>query len=258
MAMLLITHDLGIVAQMAHKVALMYAGQIVEVATTDEFFDRPLHPYAQMLFAALPDTAKRGRPLAAIAGTVPRLDREFDGCRFADRCPLVFGDCPAPRRRCTSLTPAIRSAASFTDPLSPRGRGPGRGGGSTGHQVSPSPPAPPPARERGAGRAAARRARLQGLVPDPQGTPEAHRRATSRRSTACRSRSRRPARSPWSANRAAARRPSARESCSCCAASPASKARPRSTASGSTASTARRCAAPAARCRSSSRTRSPR
>ena len=97
MAMLLITHDLGIVAQMAHKVALMYAGQIVELASTDEFFARPLHPYAQMLFAALPDTAKRGQPLAAIAGTVPRLDREFDGCRFADRCPRVFDDCSGTR-----------------------------------------------------------------------------------------------------------------------------------------------------------------
>jgi peptide/nickel transport system ATP-binding protein len=97
MAMLLITHDLGIVAQMARQVALMYAGQIVEVATTEEFFSRPLHPYAQMLFAALPDTAKRGQPLAAIAGTVPRLDREFAGCRFADRCPRVFDDCPGTR-----------------------------------------------------------------------------------------------------------------------------------------------------------------
>ena len=93
MAMLLITHDLGIVAQMAHTVALMYAGQIVETARTGEFFARPLHPYAQMLFAALPDTAKRGQPLAAIAGTVPRLDREFEGCRFADRCPSARDDC---------------------------------------------------------------------------------------------------------------------------------------------------------------------
>ncbi len=93
MAMLLITHDLGIVSTMAHRVALMYAGQIVEVAKTEEFFARPLHPYAQMLFAALPDTAKRGRPLAAIAGTVPRLDQAFIGCRFADRCPRVFDEC---------------------------------------------------------------------------------------------------------------------------------------------------------------------
>jgi peptide/nickel transport system ATP-binding protein len=93
MAMLLITHDLGIVATMAHTVALMYAGQIVELARTGEFFARPLHPYAQMLFAALPDSAKRGQPLAAIAGTVPRLDREFAGCRFADRCPRAFDAC---------------------------------------------------------------------------------------------------------------------------------------------------------------------
>ncbi|MCP5290017.1 MAG: dipeptide ABC transporter ATP-binding protein [Burkholderiaceae bacterium] len=97
MAMLLITHDLGIVAQMAHTVALMYAGQIVETARAEAFFARPLHPYAQMLFAALPDTAKRGQPLAAIAGTVPRLDREFAGCRFADRCPSVFDACRGTR-----------------------------------------------------------------------------------------------------------------------------------------------------------------
>ena len=58
MAMLLITHDLGIVSEVAHRIALMYAGQIVEVAETKEFFARPLHPYAQLLLAALPDTRK--------------------------------------------------------------------------------------------------------------------------------------------------------------------------------------------------------
>jgi peptide/nickel transport system ATP-binding protein len=99
MAMLLITHDLGIVSQVAHRIALMYAGQIVEVAETAEFFARPLHPYAQMLLDALPDYAKRGRPLAAIGGTVPRLDQDFDRCRFSERCPAVHPDCvkgPAP------------------------------------------------------------------------------------------------------------------------------------------------------------------
>ena len=60
MAMLLITHDLGIVSEVAHRIALMYAGQIVEVAETQEFFARPLHPYAQLLLAALPNTEKRG------------------------------------------------------------------------------------------------------------------------------------------------------------------------------------------------------
>jgi peptide/nickel transport system ATP-binding protein len=95
MAMLLITHDLGIVAQVAHRIALMYAGQVVEVAGTATFFARPLHPYAQMLLDALPDTARRGEPLAAIAGSVPRLDQAFDRCRFADRCPAVHEACLA-------------------------------------------------------------------------------------------------------------------------------------------------------------------
>ncbi len=93
MALLLITHDLGIVATMAHRIALMYAGEVVEVAETREFFARPLHPYAKLLLAALPDTAKRGRPLAAIAGTVPRLDQPFAGCRFVDRCPRAMSAC---------------------------------------------------------------------------------------------------------------------------------------------------------------------
>jgi peptide/nickel transport system ATP-binding protein len=93
MAMLLITHDLGIVSQFAHRIALMYAGQIVEVAETAEFFARPLHPYARMLLDALPDFAKRGRPLAAIGGTVPRLDQDFVRCRFSDRCPAAHAEC---------------------------------------------------------------------------------------------------------------------------------------------------------------------
>ena len=93
MAMLLITHDLAIVAQMAHRVALMYAGQVVEVAEAGEFFARPLHPYAVNLFDALPDESKRGRRLASIAGTVPALNQEFVGCRFADRCADVMDRC---------------------------------------------------------------------------------------------------------------------------------------------------------------------
>ncbi len=100
MAMLLITHDLAVVSQMAHKVALMYAGQVVEVASAAEFFARPLHPYAANLFEALPDSAKRGRQLASIRGTVPPLDREFDGCRFADRCQAVM-------ERCHTTRPAL-------------------------------------------------------------------------------------------------------------------------------------------------------
>jgi peptide/nickel transport system ATP-binding protein len=95
MAMLLITHDLGIVAEVAQRIALMYAGQIIEVAETSEFFARPLHPYARMLLDALPDRAKRTARLAAIPGTVPALDQRFDRCRFSDRCPHVHDECLA-------------------------------------------------------------------------------------------------------------------------------------------------------------------
>ena len=95
MAMLLITHDLGIVSEVAHRIALMYAGQIVEVAETQEFFARPLHPYAQLLLAALPNTEKRGAKLAAIPGKVPPLNQLFTGCRFADRCPWAHAECVA-------------------------------------------------------------------------------------------------------------------------------------------------------------------
>jgi peptide/nickel transport system ATP-binding protein len=96
MAMLLITHDLGIVSEVAHRIALMYAGQIVEVAETHEFFAQPLHPYAQLLLAALPNTEKRGARLAAIPGKVPPLNQVFTGCRFADRCPWAHAECVAP------------------------------------------------------------------------------------------------------------------------------------------------------------------
>ena len=95
MAMLLITHDLAIVAQMAHRVALMYAGQVVEVADAKEFFAHPLHPYAVNLFDALPETKKRGRRLASIPGTVPPLNQVFTGCRFSDRCADVMARCHA-------------------------------------------------------------------------------------------------------------------------------------------------------------------
>ena len=93
MALLLITHDLAIVSQMAHRVALMYAGQVIEVADAKTFFANPLHPYAANLFDALPDSSKRGMRLASIPGTVPLLNQTFNGCRFADRCGNVIDRC---------------------------------------------------------------------------------------------------------------------------------------------------------------------
>jgi len=93
LGLLLITHDLGVVSGMADQVALMYAGQIIEVAPAAEFFRAPKHPYARLLLRALPDTTKRGGTLAAIPGTVPALSQEFHACRFAPRCDRVFADC---------------------------------------------------------------------------------------------------------------------------------------------------------------------
>ncbi len=93
MAMLLITHDLAVVSGMADQVALMYAGQIVEVASAADFFVRPSHPYAKLLLQALPGEDLRGRQLAAIHGTVPALTQIFQGCRFAPRCPYQMASC---------------------------------------------------------------------------------------------------------------------------------------------------------------------
>jgi peptide/nickel transport system ATP-binding protein len=93
LGLLLITHDLAVVAGMAHRVALMYAGQIVEVAPAAEFFAAPKHPYAQALLRALPDASRRGEALEAIAGTVPALTQRFAGCRFAPRCVMALEHC---------------------------------------------------------------------------------------------------------------------------------------------------------------------
>ncbi len=93
LGVLLITHDLAVVSGMAHRVALMYAGQIIEVAPAAEFFAAPKHPYARLLLQALPDAARRGEPLAAIAGTVPPLWLDFAGCRFWPRCDKAMGHC---------------------------------------------------------------------------------------------------------------------------------------------------------------------
>ena len=93
MSVLLITHDLGVVAQMAHRVAVMYAGEIVELASAAAFFARPAHPYSRKLLQAVPDVAGRNHTLAVIPGTVPSLSQEFVGCRFASRCDFAWARC---------------------------------------------------------------------------------------------------------------------------------------------------------------------
>ena len=95
MAILLITHDLGVAAEMAHRVGIMYAGEIVETAPREAFFRGPAHPYSRKLLASLPgrDRRRQGVRLAAISGNVPPLSQEFVGCRFADRCDHAWELC---------------------------------------------------------------------------------------------------------------------------------------------------------------------
>ena len=94
MSMLLITHDLGVVAENADRVGVMYAGELVEEGARDDFFRSPQHPYSRMLFASLPRaTGQQGARLVSIAGQVPRLDGALMGCRFAPRCPYAFARC---------------------------------------------------------------------------------------------------------------------------------------------------------------------
>ena len=105
MGLLLITHDLAVVSGMAHRVALMYAGQVIEVASAEDFFRAPRHPYAMALLRALPGGDRRAGPLEAIAGTVPALNQRFAGCRFAPRCTRAMASC-------SSTLPGLETVAA--------------------------------------------------------------------------------------------------------------------------------------------------
>ena len=105
MSILLITHDLGVVAEIAHHVCVMYAGRIVEEADVQELFDNPLHPYTVGLFRSRPSLEHRG-PLAAIPGTVPSPLAIPPGCPFHPRCPLSDG------ARCAAERPPLQVHAA--------------------------------------------------------------------------------------------------------------------------------------------------
>jgi peptide/nickel transport system ATP-binding protein len=95
MAMILITHDLGIVARVADRLAVMYAGQIVEQGKVGDVFAKPLHPYTRGLLACIPVPGKteRGAHLGSIPGIVPSMIGDIQGCHFRDRCPHAWADC---------------------------------------------------------------------------------------------------------------------------------------------------------------------
>jgi peptide/nickel transport system ATP-binding protein/oligopeptide transport system ATP-binding protein len=93
MAILLITHNLGIVGDMADRVAVMYAGQIVELSPARELLHRPLHPYTRALMNSVPKLHGDADRLSAISGNVPRIGNFPPGCRFAPRCPIAKPEC---------------------------------------------------------------------------------------------------------------------------------------------------------------------
>ena len=97
MAVLFITHNLGVVAQIADRVAVMYAGEIVEQGPVEVIFADPRHPYTRALFAAIPRLDQSEQELSAIGGRVPPLDQMPQGCRFAPRCPLAQDGCEVPQ-----------------------------------------------------------------------------------------------------------------------------------------------------------------
>jgi len=106
-SVLLITHDLGVIAEMAERVAVMYAGLIVEQAESEELFDHPLHPYTQGLIGSIPILGKIKDRLDVIPGIVPNLIDPAPGCRFAARCParIKYG-----LKICTEVQPELEEA----------------------------------------------------------------------------------------------------------------------------------------------------
>jgi peptide/nickel transport system ATP-binding protein len=93
MGILLITHDLGIVAERSDYTYVMYAGRVVEEAPTRELFDNPRHPYTLALLASLPQNSEPGKPLTTIPGQAPGLQAVLSGCGFCDRCPVAKSAC---------------------------------------------------------------------------------------------------------------------------------------------------------------------
>jgi len=104
-AILMITHDLAVVAETCQRVAVLYAGQVVESGPVDEVLFEAKHPYTRALLEASPKRSSRGQPLQAIPGTVPSGLQPLEGCSFSPRCPHAMDVCAQPPPR-VSVTPA--------------------------------------------------------------------------------------------------------------------------------------------------------
>ncbi len=115
LALVLVTHDLPVVAQLCERAAVMYAGEIVESGTTDALYHDPRHPYTRLLFAATPDVEGE-RDVASIPGAPPRLDRPIPGCPFAPRCDRAFEPCEPVKPRRLEVAPDHVAACHLNDP----------------------------------------------------------------------------------------------------------------------------------------------
>jgi peptide/nickel transport system ATP-binding protein len=129
MGLLLITHDLDVARDMADRVAVMYAGQIVEWTTRERLYAAPLHPYTRRLFRVLPSAVRRGERLEQIPGRVPAPDAELVGCRFAERCAEATARCRSEAQVLREVAPGhwlrcgLVEPGSLTPTPSPGGRG---------------------------------------------------------------------------------------------------------------------------------------
>ena len=115
-SILLITHDLGIIARMCDRVAVMYSGNIVEYATADDLFNNPRHPYTKGLIKAIPTLDKRDQDLTTIRGSVPNLIYPPSGCRFHPRCDFRLDICDRVRPRFTEISDRYFVACHLFDP----------------------------------------------------------------------------------------------------------------------------------------------
>jgi oligopeptide/dipeptide ABC transporter ATP-binding protein len=115
LAVVLVTHDLPVVAQTCTRAAVMYAGEIVEEGAVELLFHEPRHPYTRLLFSATPDLHGRDT-VASIPGAPPRLDRRIAGCPFQPRCDSAFGPCPTVHPNLLDLGEGRRAACHLNDP----------------------------------------------------------------------------------------------------------------------------------------------
>lgn len=106
MSVIFITHDLGVICEVADEVMVMYAGNVVEKASIEELFDNPIHPYTKGLINSRPENFKKGEPLKCIKGKVPKLSEISEGCPFANRCDYAMDIC---KDRKPSLKPINES-----------------------------------------------------------------------------------------------------------------------------------------------------